>query len=62
VPPEKKYKVGETPDVVDEVSFERVENLEGFGAGSGDPRAASAQWEDDDDDDDDGAQAQCAQQ
>jgi DnaJ family protein A protein 2 len=61
VPPEKKYKVGETPDVVDEVSFERVENLEGFGAGSGDPRAAAAQWEDDDDDDEGGG-PQCAQQ
>jgi DnaJ family protein A protein 2 len=60
VPPEKSYKVGETPDVIDEVSFERVENLDGFGAGSGDPRAAAAQWEDDDDDDD--GQTQCPQQ
>jgi DnaJ family protein A protein 2 len=58
-PEEKSYKVGETPDIIDEASFEIVENLEGFGAGSGDPRAAAAQWEDDDDDE---GQAQCPQQ
>ena len=51
------YKPGETPEMVDEVSFETVDDLEGFGAGSDDPRAG-AEWEDEEE----GAQAQCAQQ
>lgn len=51
------YKPGETPEMVDEVYFETVEDMEGFGAGSGDPRAG-AEWEDDEE----GAQAQCATQ
>lgn len=58
-PEPKQYKPGETPETVDEVSFEVVDNLEGFGAGSDDPRAAGADWEDDDE----GAGgAQCTQQ
>ena len=52
-----KYKPGETPELVDEVPFEVVENLDGFGAGSGDPRAG-AEWEDEED----GGQAQCQTQ
>ncbi|KAK3679978.1 DnaJ-like protein xdj1 [Recurvomyces mirabilis] len=52
------FGVGETPEIVDEVDFEEVENLEEFGAGSDDPRAGG-DWEDDEE----GAQgAQCAQQ
>lgn len=47
------------PEIVDEVPFEEVESLEGFGAGSDDPRAG-AEWEDEDGAE--GAQAQCAQQ
>jgi DnaJ family protein A protein 2 len=55
---QKEAKPGETPDVVDEVDFETVANMDGFGAGSDDPRAGG-EWEDDDED----AQgAQCAQQ
>ncbi|KAK4504710.1 hypothetical protein PRZ48_002672 [Zasmidium cellare] len=57
--PEIKYKPGETPEIVDEVEFEVVESLEGFGAGSDDPRAAGAEWEDEDEGP---AGAQCAQQ
>lgn len=53
-----EYGPGETPEVVDEVMFETVEDMQGFGAGSGDPRAG-AEWEDDEEG---GAQAQCAQQ
>jgi len=45
-------------DMVDEVPWKVVEDLEGFGAGSGDPRSG-AEWEDDGAD---GEQAQCAQQ
>ncbi|KAM3423303.1 hypothetical protein BST61_g742 [Cercospora zeina] len=54
-------KPGETPEVIDEIhDFEVVDSLDGFGAGSDDPRAAGAEWEDDDEG---GAQgAQCAQQ
>lgn len=59
-PPEIKYKPGETPEIVDEVPFEVVDSLDGFGAGSDDPRAAGAEWEDDEDDEAGGAQ--CAQQ
>ncbi|EME48179.1 hypothetical protein DOTSEDRAFT_69950 [Dothistroma septosporum NZE10] len=56
---EVKFGPGETPEMVDEVQFEIVDNLEGFGAGSDDPRAPGAEWEDEDD----GAGgAQCAQQ
>jgi DnaJ family protein A protein 2 len=52
-----EFGPGETPELVDEVPFDIVEDLEGFGAGSDDPRAGN-DWEDDD-----GAQgAQCAQQ
>lgn len=51
------YKPGETPEMIDEVYFETVENMEEFGAGSGDPRSG-AEWEDDEE----GAQAQCATQ
>ncbi|SMR46023.1 unnamed protein product [Zymoseptoria tritici ST99CH_1A5] len=56
----KEYKVGETPEVIEEVlDWEVVQDLEGFGAGSDDPRAAGAEWEDDDE----GAEGpQCAQQ
>ena len=58
-PDPTEYKPGETPDMVDEVSFETVDDLDGFGAGSGDPRSG-AEWEDE------GAEgmegAQCAQQ
>lgn len=50
--------VGET-EMVDEVDFETVESLEGFGAGSDDPRGG-AEWEDEDEDAAGGAQ--CAQQ
>lgn len=58
-PPEvKEAKPGETPEMVDEVEFEVVENLDGFGAGSDDPRAG-AEWEDEDDE---AGGAQCAQQ
>ena len=46
------------PEIVDEVTFEEVESMEAFGAGSDDPRAG-AEWEDEDAE---GAQAQCAQQ
>ena len=54
-----KFGPGETPEMIDEVPFEVVDSLEGFGAGSDDPRAAGAEWEDEDD----GAGgAQCAQQ
>ena len=59
-PTEKTYKPGETPETVDEVTFEEVNDLEGFGAGSDDPRAAGAEWMDDDDDFEAGPQ--CAQQ
>ena len=52
-----EHKPGETPELVDEVLFEVVENLDGFGAGSGDPRAG-AEWEDEED----GGQAQCQTQ
>ncbi|KAI7164535.1 DnaJ-domain-containing protein [Hortaea werneckii] len=55
----KEAKAGETPEVVDEVEFEEVDNLDGYGAGSDDPRAGG-DWEDDDDDGMEGAQ--CAQQ
>ena len=54
------YKPGETPEMVDEVSFEPVEDLAGFGAGSDDPRAG-AEWEDEEGEGE-GAQPQCAQQ
>lgn len=50
---------GDAPDMVDEVDFVAVENLDGFGAGSDDPRAGG-EWEDDDDEGAHGAQ--CAQQ
>lgn len=57
--PEKiEYKSGETPETVDEVSFETIDNLEGFGGDSDDPRGG-AEWEDDEEE---GAQPQCAQQ
>lgn len=49
----------EQPEIVDEVSFEEVESMDAFGAGSDDPRAG-AEWEDEDGAE--GAQAQCAQQ
>lgn len=57
--PENQYKAGETPEIVDEVEdFEVVDSLDGFGAGSDDPRAAGAEWEDEDE----AGGAQCAQQ
>lgn len=43
---------------VDEVDFEVVKDMDDFGAGSGDPRAA--EWEDDSEEE--GEAAQCAQQ
>lgn len=53
----------DTPDIkaeeVDEVDFETDADIEGFGAGSDDPRAG-AQWEDEDGEGPQGAQ--CAQQ
>ncbi|KAK3721463.1 DnaJ-like protein xdj1 [Vermiconidia calcicola] len=46
------------PELVDEVLFESVDDMEAFGAGSGDPRAGT-EWEDDEE----GVEgAQCAQQ
>lgn len=45
-------------DDVEEVSFEVVEDMEDFGAGSDDPRGG-AEWEDEDGE---GAEPQCAQQ
>lgn len=59
LPPSKpvQYKPGETPETVDELEFEIVDNLEAFGAGSDDPRGG-AEWEDEE-----APQgAQCAQQ
>lgn len=53
-----QYGPGETPELVDEVEFETVENLEEFGAGSDDPRAGG-EWKDDDAE---AGGAQCAQQ
>ena len=53
------YKVGETPETVDEVEFEEVGDMEGFGGGSDDPRAG-AEWEDDEEEG--GEAPQCAQQ
>ncbi|KAK3116225.1 DnaJ-like protein xdj1, partial [Teratosphaeriaceae sp. CCFEE 6253] len=53
------YKPGETPEVVDEVDFITVDNLEDFGGGSDDPRAGG-DWEDDEQEE--GAGAQCPQQ
>lgn len=47
-----------TTEQVDEVDFEVVDNIDGFGAGSDDPRAG-AQWEDEDAG---GEPQQCAQQ
>ncbi|KIW03637.1 uncharacterized protein PV09_05387 [Verruconis gallopava] len=44
---------------VDEVQYEEKDDLDDFGAGSGDPRATSAQWEDDEDME---GGPQCAQQ
>jgi len=59
-PPEPiQRKPGETPDMVDDVDFEIVESLEGFGAGSGDPRGGG-DWQDEDEEG--AAGAQCAQQ
>lgn len=58
-PEQKQPKPGETPEVIDEVDFETVPNLDGFGAGSDDPRGGG-EWEDDDEDGPAGAQ--CAQQ
>ena len=55
-------KPGETPEVVDEVEFEEVENLDEFGAGSDDPRQGGGG---EDEEDEDGVHvdgAQCAQQ
>lgn len=46
--------------IVDEVEFETVKDLSGFGRGSGDPRAADDGWEDDEEDG--GHTAQCHQQ
>jgi DnaJ family protein A protein 2 len=47
-----------TAEEVDEVDWEIVKDMEDFGAGSGDPRAA--EWEDDSEEE--GEAAQCAQQ
>lgn len=46
-------------DLVDEVDFELASDMDGFGAGSGDPRSQEA-WEDEGDEE--GETAQCAQQ
>ncbi|KAK0945282.1 DnaJ-like protein xdj1 [Friedmanniomyces endolithicus] len=51
------YKPGETPEVVDEVDFITVQNMEGFGGASDDPRAGG-EWEDDEDEEAGGAQCQ----
>lgn len=53
-----QFKPGETPEEVEEVEFEVVDNLEDFGAGSDDPRAG-AEWEDEEGEE---GGAQCAQQ
>jgi len=48
-------------DSEEDIHYRVVENKEGFGADSDDPRAANAEWEDEDDED--GPQEQqCAQQ
>ncbi|TKA29202.1 hypothetical protein B0A50_03712 [Salinomyces thailandicus] len=59
LPPTEVKKDAKTPEVVDEIlEFEEVQNLDGYGAGSDDPRAGG-DWEDEDD----GAEgAQCTQQ
>lgn len=54
-----KFAPDEAPQDVDEISFETVEDLEGFGAGSGGPRAG-AEWEDEGEDGEGGTQ--CTQQ
>ncbi|KAK6430961.1 DnaJ-like protein xdj1 [Oleoguttula sp. CCFEE 5521] len=61
LPAEEVEPVEPTPESVDEVDFQTVDNLDGFGKGSDDPRAAG-EWEDEDDDDEGGQAAQCAQQ
>lgn len=55
-----ELKPGQTPEVIDEIhDFEVVDTMEGFGAGSDDPRAGAGEWEEEED----GPQgAQCAQQ
>jgi len=58
-PEVKKYKLGETPEIIDSVAFETVDDMDDFGAGSDDPRAAGAQWEDEDEQP---GGAQCQQQ
>lgn len=58
--PARDAPAEEAADLVDDVTFEVIDTMDGFGAGSGDPRAG-AEWEDEDDDLG-GAQAQCAQQ
>ncbi|KAF4551259.1 DnaJ C terminal domain-containing protein 2 [Elsinoe fawcettii] len=45
-------------ETVDDISYKLVPNMDGFGAGSDDPRAG-AEWEDDDDED---GEPQCQQQ
>ncbi|KAK4988241.1 DnaJ-like protein xdj1 [Elasticomyces elasticus] len=47
-------------EMADEVDWDVAPNLDGFGAGSGDPRAAGAEWEDEEDEGD--GTPQCAQQ
>jgi DnaJ family protein A protein 2 len=59
-PQVKEAKPGETPEIVDEVDFQTAENLDGFGAGSDDPRGGG-EWEDEDEEGGPGG-AQCAQQ
>ncbi|KAK1089966.1 DnaJ-like protein xdj1, partial [Friedmanniomyces endolithicus] len=51
------YKPGETPELVDEVDFITVDNMEGFGGASDDPRGGG-EWEDDEDEEAGGAQCQ----
>jgi len=58
--PKQEAKPGETPELVDEVDFETVDNLDAFGGDSDDPRAG-AEWEDENDMHAGGG-AQCAQQ
>ncbi|PNS19223.1 hypothetical protein CAC42_2400 [Sphaceloma murrayae] len=56
--PEDKSKAIDA-ETEDEITFEKVDNMDGFGAGSDDPRAG-AEWEDDDDEGP--GETQCQQQ
>lgn len=55
----KEEREPEEHEEVEEVDFEWDADIEGFGAGSGDPRAGDGQWEDDDEEE---GGPQCATQ